>query len=128
VSYSSLPDDYIPVIEAASQLAFGDSDYEKHYRRVAGWEETGIPLNDVAGIKRHQQEEIELAKKSGKFYPEEYAELDDLGRTKSYRWECPEIGPFSTSGRKVTLTCCDGCRGRSNQQGQHLSGVISQSI
>jgi hypothetical protein len=91
VSYSSLPDDYIPVIEAASQLAFGDNDYEKHYRRVEVWKESGIPLENVAEIKRRRQEEFGGNEIPEWAYPEFFQELDDLGRTKSYRLECPEI-------------------------------------
>jgi hypothetical protein len=91
VSYTFLIEDYIPILEAASLLAFGDRDYEKHYKRVEVWTESGLPPEFVAEVYRRRREEIEQGKSPGPVYVNLEGELDERGRYKKWARIYPEI-------------------------------------
>jgi hypothetical protein len=71
MSYSFLAEGYIPIMEAASLLAFGDRDFVSHVKCVDVWLETGLTPSMIVEADRHR--------------------VDDLGRIKSSDWGCPEL-------------------------------------
>ena len=91
MSYSSLHEDYIPLLEAASQLACGDRDYASHYREVEVWVETGLSPENAVEIKMRRREEFGGNEIPEWAYPEFFHELDELGWGKSWELVYPEI-------------------------------------
>jgi hypothetical protein len=106
MSYSFLSRDYIPILKAASLLAFGDRDYETHYSPVEVWVDYVSPEN-AAEINRQRREDAEQAKRADaelakrigteqakrfrQYAPELFEELNEQGQSKTKELRYPEI-------------------------------------